>query len=114
MKECEVNDKQLFVAADDTAEGAKPGVGAFGLPTPFVASQFPSVFIFPILLVAAVSHYQINASLSPSFPQRIRVVAAIGDHSFELLPRATLRRGTWIPLSVASASVTYAGEALSS
>jgi len=89
MKECEVNDKQVFVTNKDAAELAEPGVGAFDLPAPFVASQFPSVFVFPPMIVIAVRHYQIDAALSPSFPQRVRVVAAIGDHAFGLLPRAT-------------------------
>jgi hypothetical protein len=91
----------------------EPSVGAFDLPASFVTSQFSAILLFPLLVVVPIGSDQFNTPLFPSLAQQIGVVAAVGDHWLRLLPRP-LRGGTRTWLSVASASVTSAGEALSS
>ncbi len=92
MEEGEVDGKEMFVADQHAAELTEPGISAFGLPASLVAPQFPSILVFPLLVVLPVERDQLNASPFPSLPQRIGVVAAVGDYSLRChgLP---LRRG---------------------
>ena len=91
MKEGEVDGKEMFVADQYAAELSQPGVGSFDLPTSFVAAQFAPIFITPEFIVIAIGRDQLNASLFQPFPQRVRVVGPVGDHSLRVLPRSAFR-----------------------
>src|SRR6185312_16299974 len=52
-----------------------------------------SVFVTPLLVVFSIGCDQFNASLLQSLAQWVRVVGAVGDHPFRLLPRATFGPG---------------------
>jgi hypothetical protein len=73
------------------AELAKPCVGSFDDPPALVAAQFAPILITPEFVVFAIGRDQLNASLFQPFPQRVRVVGPVGDHSLRLLPRAAFR-----------------------
>jgi len=87
MEKGTVNGKQMFVANQHAAELTEPGIGAFDLPAPFVASQFPAILVSPLFVVLPVGCDQLDASAFPSLPQRIGVVTAVGDHALGFLPR---------------------------
>ena len=74
-----------------SAELSQPRVGAFDDPPPFVASQFPAVFITSYSVVLSVGGDQFDATLFPSLSQRVGVIGAIRDHPFRLLSRTTFR-----------------------
>ena len=50
------------VIGDRSAEMSQPGVGAFDNPAPFVASQFPSIFVSPLLVILPVRRDQLDAA----------------------------------------------------
>ena len=77
----------MFMTDEQSAELSQPGVGAFDNPAPFVASQFPAIFVSPLLVVFPVRHNQLDAAPFPSLPQWIGVVAPVRDYTFRLLPR---------------------------
>ncbi len=83
----------MFMTDEQSAELSQPGVGAFDNPAPFVASQFPAIFISPLLVVLPVRGYQLDATPFPSLSQWIGVVTPVCDHPFWLLPRPTFRPG---------------------
>src|ERR1022692_1597383 len=83
----------MFMTDEQSAELSQPGVGAFDNPAPFVASQFPTIFISPLLVVLPVRRYQLDATPFPSLSQWIGVVTPVCDHPFWLLPRPTFRPG---------------------
>jgi len=83
----------MFMTDQQSAELSQPGVGAFDLPAPFVASQFPAIFVSPLLVVLPVGRDQLDAALFPSPPQWIGVVTAVRDHPFRLLSRPAFRPG---------------------
>jgi hypothetical protein len=89
MDEGLIDGKEMFVADQNAAELTEPGGGAFDFPASSVASQFPAIFVFPHLVVLPVGSDQFDASPFPSFPQWVRVVTAVGDHSLGLLSRPT-------------------------
>jgi len=77
------------MAHQQPAELTEPGVGSLDDPASLVAAQFAPVFIAPILVVLSIRHNQLDAALVQSLPQWVRVVGAVGDYSFGLLPRPT-------------------------
>jgi len=94
------------------AELSKPSVGAFDLPTPFLASQFLAIFVPPLSIAFPAGRDQLDAKPYPSFPRRIGVATAVCDHEFGLRRSLPFRLGKWASWNVASASVTSAGEIL--
>lgn len=76
------------MANEESAELTEPGVRALDDPATFVSSEFPAVFVSPVLAVVAVWDDEVDASLLEPFTQRIRVVGAVGDHPFRLLSRS--------------------------
>jgi hypothetical protein len=50
MEEGTVDGKQMFVTDQHAAELTEPSVGAFNLPAPFVASQFPAILVSPFFV----------------------------------------------------------------
>jgi len=76
-----------------SAELSQPIIGACDLPSPFVASQLPAIFIFPLLVVTSIGRDQFDPAPLPSLSERVRVVASVGDHPFRLLPLPAFRPG---------------------
>ena len=74
---------------EGSAELTKQVVGAFDDPAAFVASEFSSVLVAPVLAVLAVRHEEVDATFCEPLPQLIGVVGAVGDYAFGLLPRTS-------------------------
>jgi hypothetical protein len=102
---------------EQSSELAEPSVGSFDDPAAFVAAQLSAIFIAPVPAVASVRHDQLDASFLQPLAQWVRVVGAVSDHPFRLLPgpafgpgdadlcergfrkRSFTRRGTFQPNS---------------
>lgn len=69
MEESTVDDEEVFVTNQQTTELAKPCVGAFDLPSPFVASQLAAIVVLPFFVVLSVGCNQLDALPFPSLPQ---------------------------------------------
>ena len=104
----------MLMTNQQPAKLAEPGVGSFHDPAALITSQFAPVLVAPLLVVLPVRRDQFNASFLQPLTQRVRIVAAVGDYAFRLLSRRPFGRGTRTSASVASASLTSLGEALSS
>src|SRR5271157_1041188 len=83
----------MLMTNQQPAKLAEPGVGSFHDPAALITPQFAPIFVAPFLIVLPVRRDQFNASLLQPLPQRVRIVAAVGDHAFRLLSRAALRSG---------------------
>ncbi len=83
----------MLMANQQAAKLSEPCIGSFHNPAPEVAPEFASIFVKPFLVVLAVGHNQLDASLVQSLPQGIGVVAAVSDYAFWPLPRAAFRPG---------------------
>jgi len=77
----------MLMANQQSAELTKPCVGSLYDPTSFISSEFPSIFVTPCFVVLPIGHDEIDAALFEPLPQRIRIVTAVGDYPFRLLPR---------------------------
>lgn len=77
----------------ESSELTEPSVGPLDDPAALVAAQFPSVLVTPLLVVLSIWCDQFDASLLQSFAQGVRVVSAVGDHPFRLLPRTAFGSG---------------------
>jgi len=83
----------MLMTNQQPAELTQPSVGSLHDPSPLVAAEFTSVLVPAFLVIAPVGDDQFNATLLQPLPQRVGVVAAIGNHPLGLLSRATLRTG---------------------
>src|SRR5258707_11321297 len=99
---------------EQSSELGEPGVGSVADPAAFVAAQLAAIFIAPVPAVASVRHDQVDAAFPQPLAQWVRVVGAVSDHPFRLLPGPAFGPGTRTSASVTSASVASPGEALSS
>src|SRR5260370_16517262 len=72
---------------EQSSELAEPGVGSFDDPAAFVAAQLAAIFIAPVSAVASVGHDQLDAAFLQPLAQCVRVIGAVSDHPFRLLPR---------------------------
>src|SRR5208337_1145620 len=72
------------------AELSQPSIGPLHDPAAFVASELASVFVPPMLVVLPIGHDQFDTAAVQACAQRIRIVAAIGNHPFRFLPRTAL------------------------
>jgi hypothetical protein len=81
------------MANEESAELPEPCVGPFDDPSAFVPSELSSVFISTKLTVLAVRDNEFDPSLVQPLAQRIRVVGAVGDHPFRLLPGTAFGSG---------------------
>jgi len=77
------------------AKLSQPSIGSFNDPATFVAAEFAPVFISPLLVILPIGHNQFYASLLQALAQRVRVIAAVGDHAHGLFPRRADR--LWHP-----------------
>src|SRR5882724_1365551 len=76
----------MFMTHQQSSELAQPGVGSCDDPTPFVASQFASIFVAAVPIVVPVRRDQLDAAFLQSLAQRVRIVGGVGNHPFRLLP----------------------------
>lgn len=83
----------MFMANQQTAELAEPSVGALDDPAALVAPQLAAVFMFAVPVIFPVGGNQLDAALLKSFPQRIRIIAAVSDHPRRLPSRTALVAG---------------------
>ena len=83
----------MFMPNQESSELTEPRVGSLDDPAALVATQFPSVFVTPLLVVLSIGCDQFDTSLLQSLAQWIRVVGTVGDHPFRLLPRAAFGPG---------------------
>ncbi len=81
------------MAYKQSAELTEPCVGALDDPAALVASEFPAVFVAPVLAVLAIRNDEVDASSLESISQRIGVVGTVGDYAFRLLPRPAFGPG---------------------
>src|SRR5271157_2818874 len=81
----------MFMTNQQTAKLAEPGVGSLHDPAALITPQFAPILVAPFLIVLPVRRNQFNASLLQSLPQRVRIVAAVGDYAFRLLSRPACR-----------------------
>jgi hypothetical protein len=81
--------KDAVVADLDAAEVLQPCVGAFDFPAAFVASEFASIFIASLSIVAAVGHDQVGATLFEPLAQWVGVIATIRNHAAQAGTRAS-------------------------
>src|SRR5258708_6659156 len=102
---------------EQSSELAEPSVGSFDDPAVFVAAQLAAIFIAAVPAVASVRHDQLDAAFLQPLAQWVRVVGAVSDPPFRLLPgpafgpgdadlcergfrkRSFTRRGTFQPNS---------------
>lgn len=83
----------MLVADQQAAELTEPGIGSLHNPAANIASQFPSIFVAPFLVVLPVRRNQVDAALLQSLTERIGVITAVGDDALRLLPGAAFRSG---------------------
>ena len=103
----------MLMTDQQSSELAQPGVGSFDDPTPLVAAQFAPIFVASVLIVLPVRCDQLDAAFLQSLAQRVRIIGGVGNHPFRFLSRTAFGSRNRDFLSVASASVTSCGEALS-
>jgi len=87
MEECSVGRNQPFVADDQSPEVLQPGEGPLDLPTPFIPPHFASVVTFPPAVALTVGGDQIDTAPLEPIPQRIAVIAFVGDDPPGIFPR---------------------------
>jgi len=88
MKEGLVNRKRAVIAHHQSAEVAQPGEGAFHGPPPPVAAQRSTVLRRGLAPILAMRGDQLDTAPRQLVPQRVAIVAAVGDEAERLLPRA--------------------------
>jgi len=81
----------MLMTNQQAAKLSEPCIGPLDDPSPFVASEFSSIFVTPFLVVLPIGCNQFDAPLVQAPAQRVRIVAAIGDHPLRPLPRPALR-----------------------
>lgn len=89
MEEGLINPQRAVIAHDQAPEIAEPSEGAFDGPAPFVTPQRPAVLCRRLAPILAVRSNQLDPTPGQLFPQRVAVVAAIGNQPHQLLPRTT-------------------------
>ncbi len=87
MKERPINGQRAVVAHHQSAEVAEPSESPFYGPSPFVAPQRPAVLRGGLATILAMRDDQLDAAPGQLLPQRVTVVAAVGDEAFRFLPR---------------------------
>jgi hypothetical protein len=86
MKERLVNRERAVVAHYQPTEIAEPGKGAFHGPPSSIAAQPPAILRRRSAAVFSMRSDQRDAALRQLFPQRVAVIATIGDETEGLLP----------------------------
>src|SRR5208282_6752070 len=87
MKERPVDFERAVIAHHETAEISQPSEGALYRPASFVAPQDPPILRRRTAAVRAVRRDQQDAASAQPLPQRVAVIALVGNHPQRLLPR---------------------------
>jgi hypothetical protein len=77
----------------ESSELSEPCAGSLDDPATLVSAQLAPVFVMPLLIVLPIRSNQFYASLLQALAQRVRVVGAVCDHPFRLLPRSAFGSG---------------------
>jgi hypothetical protein len=104
----------MLMTNQQSAELTKPCIGSLHNPAANITPQFASIFVPSLLVVRPVGRNQFDAAFLEPPSQRIRIVSAVSDYSLGFLSRPAFPTRHADSASVASASVTSLGEALSS
>ena len=91
VEEALIDAQQAVVTHGESAEVAEPGIRAFDFPATFVAPQLASVVKRLVPFVPAVGSNQLDPALFQPLPQRITVVALVGDDALRFRPRPSVR-----------------------
>lgn len=86
MKERMVDEQRAVISDHQAAEVSQPGEGALHGPAPSVSPECPTVLGRWLAPILAVRGDQLDAPPGQLLPQRITVVAAVGDQAERLLP----------------------------
>jgi len=86
MKEGMVNLQPAVVTNDQAAEVSQPGEGAFHGPAPPISPERPAVLRRWLAPILAVRGDQLDAAPGQLLPQRVTVVAPVGNQALRLLP----------------------------
>ena len=79
----------MLMTDQQAAKLTEPRIGSLYNPAALITPQFAPIFVTPPLIVLPVGRNQFNPALLQSLTQWVGVVAAVGDHTLGLLPRAT-------------------------
>jgi hypothetical protein len=85
MEKALIDAQQAVVTNSQPPVVAEPGVGAFDFPASAVSPQLASVIESLVLFVPAVGSNQLDAALFHSSPQRIAIVAFVGNDALRFV-----------------------------
>ena len=80
----------MLMTDQQAAKLSEPGIGSLDDPSAFVAPEFSSIFITPLLVVLPVGRNQLDASLVQAPAQWVGIVASVGNHPLRPLPGSAL------------------------
>ena len=86
MEEALIDAQQAVVTHCEATEVAEPGIGAFDFPATLVAPQLASIVKRLLSFVPTVGSNQLDTALLQPLPQRIAVVAFIGNDAPRFRP----------------------------
>lgn len=92
MKESQVHQQGVFPTDDESPVIAKPGEGAFDLPTFAIAPQRSAILSGRLLAIALMRDDQFDAASLQASAQRITIVSLIGNQALRLLAGTTSSR----------------------
>ena len=89
MKERIINHNISILADNQPAIVAKPGKGAFDLPSAFVTTQFAAIVVFSFLVVAPIRADQFYPPNGQGFSERIAIITFVRDQTLWIFPGPT-------------------------
>ena len=113
MKERLANVKGAIVAHNESAEVAEPSKSVLLGPPTLIAAQRSAILRRGLAPVLSMRGVQLDTARRQLLPQRIAIIAAVGDETNRLLPGrpGAVSRPTRIVASVASKRLTSEGDA---
>ena len=87
MEESPIGREQPFVTDNQSPEVLQPGERPFHLPSPLIPPHFASVVVFPTAVAPAIRRDQLNSAPLEPTPQRVTVIAFVGDDPPGIFPR---------------------------
>jgi hypothetical protein len=88
MKESLIDHNVAVPADDQAARIAQPRKRSLYFISPLIPPHFASIVILAFLVIAAVGTNQFNSTFGQAFPQRVAVIASVGDQSIRIFPRS--------------------------
>ena len=89
MKERIIYHNISILTNNQPAIVAEPGKSTFDLPSAFIATQFATVMVFSLLVIAPVWADQLYSPTGQGLPERIAIVTLICDQTLWIFPWAT-------------------------